>query len=238
MERVLVIDEDVITTRMLRFLLSSEGYDVTDAQTPARARALLESNSYDLVILEAAFTEMDGVELCREIRRSSTIPIIFLSSRTDVKDRVAGIRAGADDYIVKPFEPAEVLARVWTALSRQRRRPSNESSLTTPDFNLDLVENRVTLVRTGETIELTATEARLLHALISNAGHALTRDALVIRVCGYDNDIASNQLEVYISRLRGKLEEVPSRPRLLLTVRGVGYKYQSGTVGSPRTSKR
>jgi DNA-binding response OmpR family regulator len=226
MQRILVVDDEPINTRLLKFLLSDEGYEVMTAASADEALDVLNHDDFDLLLLDIMMPGMDGLELCRQIRSRSQTPIIFVTSRGEVKDKVIGLRAGGDDYISKPFDPNEVLARTWAVLRRNGQYANSESSLKTPDLTLDPVDNKVTLARNGKTISLTPIEARLLRCLISNPGRTLTRDTLVIKVWGYENEAESNQLDVYIKRLRGKIEENAREPKLLLTLRGVGYKYQ------------
>lgn len=226
MHHILVVDDDPINTKLLKFLLTDEGYQVTAVHSAAQALPVVTQEQVDLILLDITMPGMDGLELCRRIRETSGTPIIFISALSEVKDKVAALRLGGDDYITKPFDPSEVLARTWAALRRTRQLANSESLLRSVDFVLDAVDNKVTLSRTGKTISLTPVEARLLRHLVSNPGRTLTRDTLVINVWGYDFEGESNQLDVYIKRLRKKIEERPAEPKLLLTVRGVGYKYQ------------
>jgi DNA-binding response OmpR family regulator len=226
MHHILVVDDDPINTKLLKFLLTDEGYQVTAVHSAAQALPVVSQEQVDLILLDITMPGMDGLELCQRIRETSGTPIIFISALSEVKDKVAALRLGGDDYITKPFDPSEVLARTWAALRRTRQLANSESLLRSADFVLDAVDNKVTLSRTGKTISLTPVEARLLRHLVSNPGRTLTRDTLVINVWGYDFEGESNQLDVYIKRLRKKIEERPAEPKLLLTVRGVGYKYQ------------
>lgn len=230
MHRILVVDDDPTNTKLLKFLLSDEGYDVTAMNSPIDALEATKDDTFDLLILDVMMPDMDGLELCRRVRQSAPTPIIFISARGEVKDKVSALRLGGDDYISKPFDPSEVLARTWATLRRTRQLANSESVLRTPDLVLDAVDNKVTLTRTGKTISLTPIEARLLRYLLANPGRSLTRDTLVVKVWGYDFDGESNQLDVYIKRLRSKLEAHPADPQLLLTIRGVGYKYQPSTL--------
>ena len=237
MHHILVVDDDPTNTKLLKFLLSDEGYEVTAVHSPQEALTTLSNNAYDLIILDIMMPGMDGLELCRRIRTTSTTPIIFLTARGEVKEKVTGLKAGGDDYISKPFDPSELLARTWAALRRTGQLANSESSLKTSDLVLDPVDNKLTLVRTGKTVGLTPIEARLLRVLVSNPGRSLTRDTLVIKVWGYEYEGESNQLDVYIKRLRSKIEEDPSQPRMLLTIRGVGYKYQPLDIRSTAGGK-
>jgi DNA-binding response OmpR family regulator len=226
MHHILVVDDDPTNTKLLKFLLSDEGYEVTAVHSPHEALSRLSDSVYDLIFLDIMMPGMDGLELCKRIRTTSTTPIIFISARGEVKDKVTGLKAGGDDYISKPFDPNELLARTWAALRRNGLPIYTESSFKTPDLMLDPVDNKVVLNRNGKTVALTPIETRLLRCLVSNPGRSLTRDTLVIKVWGYEYEGESNQLDVYIKRLRSKIEEDPSHPQLLLTIRGVGYKYQ------------
>ena len=226
MHHILVVDDDPTNTKLLKFLLTDEGYEVSTVHSPTEALSMLAANVYDLIILDIMMPGMDGLEVCRRIRMTSTTPIIFISARGEVKDKVTGLKAGGDDYISKPFDPNELLARTWAALRRTGQLANSESNLKTADLVLDPVDNKVTLMRNSKTVSLTPIEARLLRCLVSNPGRSLTRDTLVIKVWGYEYEGESNQLDVYIKRLRSKIEESPSDPKLLLTIRGVGYKFQ------------
>jgi DNA-binding response OmpR family regulator len=226
MHHILVVDDDRTITKLLNFLLTDEGYKVSIANGPNNALALLEKETYDLIILDIMMPGIDGLELGRRIRETSTTPIIFVSALGEVKDRITGLKAGGDDYITKPFDPSEMLARTWAVLRRNGQLANSESSLKTPDFNLNPIDNEVTLVRSGKTVSLTPIEARLLRVLASNPGRTLTRDMIIVKVWGYEYEGESNQLDVYIKRLRSKIEENASDPKLLVTMRGVGYRYQ------------
>jgi len=236
MHHILVVDDDPTNTKLLKFLLTDEGYEVTALHSPTEALSSLSENVYDLIILDILMPGMDGLELCQRIRAMSTTPIIFISALGEIKDRVTGLKAGGDDYISKPFDPNEFLARTWATLRRTRQLANSESSLKTNDLVLDSLESKVTLVRNNKTVTLTPIEARLLRCLVSNPGRTLTRDTLVIKVWGYEYEGESNHLDVYIKRLRGKIEEDPSEPRLLLTIRGVGYKFQPSLMSGVHKS--
>src|SRR5919202_3359536 len=141
MHHILVVDDDPTNTKLLKFLLSDEGYEVTVMHAPQEALATLTNNVFDLIFLDIMMPGMDGLELCRRIRMTSTTPIIFISARGEIKDKVTGLKAGGDDYISKPFDPNELLARTWATLRRTEQLANSESSLKTPDFVLDPVDN-------------------------------------------------------------------------------------------------
>jgi len=225
MQHILVVDDDASNAKLLRFVLEDEGYRVTTTASPTQALEYIERSQYDLIVLDIVMPEMNGLELCRRVRTRSDIPILFLSALSETTDKVSGLKSGADDYLTKPYDTNEVLARTWALLRRSAKAQNGGASLKNRSVELDLTENQVTLARTGTTIRLTPTETRLLRFLVSNAGQSLSRDALVIKVWGYDYDPQSNQLDVYIRRLRTKLEEHPSDPKLIQTVKGGGYRF-------------
>jgi DNA-binding response OmpR family regulator len=226
MQHILVVDDDLTNTKLLKFLFEDEGYEVTTTHSPREALERVEDGELDLVVLDVILPEMDGLELCRRIRGFSQVPILFLSGRGEVNDKIRGLQAGGDDYLAKPFDPNEAIARVWALLRRSMQLAISQSNLRNADLNLDPTNNKVTLARNGQTVLLTPLETRLLRVLMSQPGRTMTREALVIKVWGYDYDTMSNQLDVYISRLRNKIEEEPREPKLIQTVRGFGYRLQ------------
>jgi DNA-binding response OmpR family regulator len=223
---IVVVSDDTTNVKLLTSLLVDAGYEVEGVYSSPEALEALRGDAYDLIFLDVVMPEMDGLELCRRIRVTSQTPIIFISARSETEDKVAALKAGGDDYISKPFNPNELLARTRAALLRARY-------YTTPDLILDSVDNKVTLVRNNSTVHLKRVEARLLRVLIENSGRTLTRDTLVRGTWSYDTDEEPNHpyLEVCIRRLRSKIEEDPNRPKLLLTIRGVGYKYEPSNHG-------
>ena len=221
---VLIVGDDPISTLILQRLLQGQGYKVTMATLDLSALEPLDQNAYDLILLDIMMPEMSGLDLCRRIRETSDVPIIFLSVRSDVADKVLGLRAGADDYLSKPFDADELLARLWSLLRRTSLPALSELQLRYAGLTLDVAMHTVTLHRTGKVVRLTPIETRLLHALLRNAGHSMTRDALVLTVWGYEYDPRGNELAVQIRRLRRKIEEAPSDPKLIQTVPGVGYR--------------
>ena len=230
MHRILVVDDDPLGTRLLAFLFSDEGFDVTAVHSASAALGALSNSAYDLIMLDVMMPGMDGLELCRCIRLKSTTPIIFVSARMEVKDKVTGLDAGADDYITKPYEPNELLARVWVILRRNDPRTNTLSQIKTPDIVLDLVHNTATLARNGEKVELTHMETRLLRCLLTNLDCNLSRETILKDVWGANWPGKGSSLDVYVKRLRDKIEEDLNEPRLLLTVRGTGYRFQSSIL--------
>jgi DNA-binding response OmpR family regulator len=181
----------------------------------------------DLVILDVMMPDLDGFEVCRRIRQTQDVPIIFLSAKGETVDKVAGLELGADDYLAKPFEPSELLARV-KAVTRRAEAVVGEDTqalLSVGDLTLDPLNNRATFTD-GRAVNLTPIEFKLLHCLMRNAGRILSHDLLMSTVWGYDYEGYSNQIAVYVRRLRLKIEEDPDHPKLLTTMRGLGYKFE------------
>ena len=219
--RVLVVDDDLAVRESLRRALRLEGYDVELAADGGEALQRLESNGDDpdLVVLDVLMPNVDGLEVCRRLRRTGRrVPVLMLTARDEVVDRVAGLDAGADDYVVKPFALEELLARVRALL----RRAADEAVdvLHVADLELDPATREVR--RDGELIELTRTEFALLELFMLNPRQVLTRSIIFERVWGYDFGFGSNSLDVYIGYLRRKTE-AGGKPRLIHTIRGVGY---------------
>jgi two-component system, OmpR family, response regulator MprA len=219
--KVFVVDDDAAVREALGRALRLEGYEVELAADGAEALERLEGDgtAVDLVVLDVLMPNVDGLEVCRRIRRSgSRLPVLMLTARDEVADRVAGLDAGADDYVVKPFALAELLARVRALL----RRSADEAVdvLYFGDLELDPATREVR--RDGDPIELTRTEFALLELFMLNPRQVLTRSIIFERVWGYDFGFGSNSLDVYVGYLRRKTE-AGGKPRLIQTIRGVGY---------------
>lgn len=224
--RVLIVDDDPPSLKMTAFLLSEEGYHVITADNGLDALRLVEEQVPDLLILDVMMPGLDGLQVTQRVRRTLNVPIIILSAKGETADRIHGLDVGADDYLPKPFEPAELLARVRSVLRRVDSFSLNEpqGALTCSGLHIDPVANMAQL-SDGTKIELTPIEFRLLHCLMRNAGRILTHDQIISHVWGYDYDGYNNQIAVYVRRLRMKIEENPDDPKYVLTVRGLGYKF-------------
>jgi DNA-binding response OmpR family regulator len=230
--RILIVDDDRPSLKMTAFLLREEGYTVFTADNGHDALRMIDEKTPDLLILDVMMPGMDGWEVTRHLRRTTNLPIIILSAKGETSDRVFGLDLGADDYLAKPFEPSELLARVRAVLRRAEAFTFGEpqSQLIVEGFRLDPVNNAVSL-SSGRVIELTPIEFRLLHCLVRNNGRVLSHEQLLSTVWGYDYEGYSNQVAVYIRRLRSKLEPNPDEPRHILTARGLGYRFEAGGSG-------
>jgi two-component system alkaline phosphatase synthesis response regulator PhoP len=219
---VLVVDDDPKIVALVRAYLISGGFDVLTAADGAEAVRLVQERKPRLVVLDLMLPEMDGIEVTREVRRWSDVPILMLTARGSVQDRIGGFGEGADDYLVKPFAPSELVARVRAIL---RRTPveGNGRHLRHADLDIDLDRHEVR--QDGHLVELSALEFRLLAALVQADGHVLSRDRLLDVLSGQDAEgVLERSVDVYIGRLRSKLGDDPDRPRYVATVRGAGYR--------------
>jgi len=223
-ERILVIEDDAQILQFLRRGLAYEGYQVDTAEDGQQGLILARDNPPDVVILDWMLPGLDGLEVCRRLRSGGSVPILILTAKESVSDRVQGLDAGADDYLVKPFAFEELLARVRALL--RRRTPDGPDVLTFSDLSLDTGTHQA--FRGDRVIELTAKEYELLELFLRHPRQVLTRDVIYDRVWGYDFGGESNIIEVYVRYLRQKTE-AQGEPRLMHTVRGVGYVLRETT---------
>jgi DNA-binding response OmpR family regulator len=226
--RILVVDDEQIVSEVVGTYLRKEMYDVEIADNGAQALRVAKEWHPDLVILDLMLPGIDGLEVCRQLRKERDIPIIMLTAKGEETDRVIGLELGADDYVVKPFSPRELLARVKSVL--RRTRPATKHNKTTVLQYDDLVINPSSrhVALGGRSIRLTAKEFDLLYLLASHPGHVFTREQIVNEVWDSSYDIESGTVTVHIRRLRSKIENDPFRPRHIKTLWGVGYKFESG----------
>lgn len=216
--RVLIVEDDIEITDVLRRSLRTEGYDVRTALDGVEALDAAASFVPDLVVLDLGLPRLDGIEVCRRLRSEGDVPILILTARAETEDRVSGLDSGADDYLAKPFERRELLARVRALL--RRRPPRGSASIDLEDLRLNPATHEV---RRGEReIELTNREFELLEYLLRNQRLVVSREQLLEDVWGYDPTAATNTIDVFVSNLRRKLEE-GGEDRLLHTKRGAGY---------------
>lgn len=226
--RLLIIDDDVALNELLREYLERFGHRLAAATTATDGIRLLRRDRPDLLILDVMLPDADGMEVCREIRRESDIPIVMLTARGDVPDRVLGLEFGADDYVPKPFEPRELVARIET-LMRRSRQPVT-SRLVSGDLILDSETRRVELA--GAEVDLTNMEFELLRVLMENRGRVLTRDAVLQTLRGIDASVYDRSVDMLVSRLRRKLADDSRSPRWVKTIRGTGYQFVGGGDGA------
>ncbi len=223
MTTVLVVDDEPIVREVVVRYLKRDGYETLEAGDGDEARALLEREQPDLVVLDVMLPGMDGLELCRWIRSRSALPVILLTARGEEADRIVGLELGADDYVTKPFSPRELAARVRSVLRRSAPIEVVEERLTFEGLALDASTREVR--REGEELKLTAKEFDLLWFLASHPRKVFSRDQLMSRVWGYEAAFDTGTVTVHMRRLREKIEETPSHPRFLQTVWGVGYRF-------------
>ncbi|MGN6302704.1 MAG: MtrAB system response regulator MtrA [Angustibacter sp.] len=218
--RVLVVDDDTALAEMLGIVLRGEGFDPVHCGDGEAALAAFRDVRPDLVLLDVMLPGVDGIEVCRRIRSESGVPIVMLTAKSDTVDVVVGLESGADDYVVKPFKPKELIARV-----RARLRSSGESAperLDIGDLTIDVAGHTVT--RGGEPISLTPLEFDLLVALARKPWQVFSREVLLEQVWGYRHAGDTRLVNVHVQRLRSKIERDPEHPEIVVTVRGVGYK--------------
>jgi two-component system, OmpR family, response regulator MtrA len=218
--RVLVVDDDTALAEMLGIVLRTEGFEPVFCADGARALAVFRESKPDLVLLDLMLPGRDGIDVCRSIRAESGVPIVMLTAKTDTVDVVLGLESGADDYVVKPFKPKELVARVRTRLRRTDQ--ASPETLTIGDLQIDVAGHAVK--RGGEPISLTPLEFDLLAALARKPWQVFTREVLLQEVWGYRHAADTRLVNVHVQRLRSKIEHDPERPQIVVTVRGVGYK--------------
>ncbi|SDM14109.1 two-component system, OmpR family, response regulator MtrA [Corynebacterium mycetoides] len=218
--RILVVDDDPAINEMLTIVLESEGFETKPVTDGAEAVGAFEEYDPDVILLDLMLPGMNGVDICREIRKESSVPIVMLTAKTDTVDVVLGLESGADDYITKPFKPKELIARVRARLRRTEEEPAE--ILTVGDLTIDVPQHMVT--RNGEEIGLTPLEFDLLLEMARKPNQVHAREELLESVWGYRNASDTRLVNVHIQRLRSKIEHDPENPEIILTVRGVGYK--------------
>jgi two-component system response regulator MtrA len=226
--RVLVVDDDPALAEMLGIVLRNEGFQPLFVADGEHALAAFHEHRPDVVLLDLMLPGMSGIDVCREIRSDSGVPIVMLTAKTDTVDVVLGLESGADDYVVKPFKPKELVARIRARLRRGGEAPP-EQLMIGPVHNQIVVDVPAhTVTRNGEEIKLTPLEFDLLIALARKPRQVFTREVLLEQVWGYRHSADTRLVNVHVQRLRAKIELDPERPEIILTVRGVGYKAGSG----------
>jgi two-component system, OmpR family, alkaline phosphatase synthesis response regulator PhoP len=216
MQRILVVEDDMQISRTLRDYLEVAGYDVTVVGDGSAALSSFRGDHPDLLVLDLGLPSVDGLDVAREVRRASTTPIIMLTARGEESDRIVGLELGADDYLVKPFSPKELVARVRAVLRRTE-------ILRASDVEVDLIKMRTRVG--GRSVDLTPTEFHLLAALVREPGRVFTRGQLQDALHGVAIDSYDRAIDAHVKNLRRKIEPEPGRPRYVLTVHGVGYRF-------------
>lgn len=226
--RILLVEDDTSLIDGLEYTLVKNGFDVRVAQTVQEALLLFEKDSFDLLLLDLTLPDGTGFDICRSVRRHSEVPIIFLTASDEEVNVVMGLDIGGDDYITKPFNLGELVSRIKALLRRARKLQS--PILESHGIAVDLMKGSAT--KNGQSLELTAAEQRLLILFLQNPGMVLSRETILERLWDSQSDfVDDNTLSVYIRRLRSKIEDDPNHPVWLLTVRGMGYKWQPESAG-------
>ncbi|MBN8957828.1 MAG: response regulator [Rhizobiales bacterium] len=220
--RLLIIDDDKRLAEMVADYLGEAGLRVTAAPTAREGETLLKREAFDALILDLMLPDADGLEVCRRIRQASDLPILMLTARGDAMDRVVGLEIGADDYLPKPFEPRELLARV-RALLRRRGASAPRDALRFGRLEIDRGSRRVTI--DGEERALTSHQFSMLVALAEHAGRVMSRDALMDLMKGEALEAFDRSIDIHVSRIRAAIEDDPKNPRRIITVRGAGYVF-------------
>jgi len=220
---IIVIEDETQIRRFLRTSLTSEGYQVIEAENGKQGLTEAATRKPDMIILDLGLPDMDGVEVVKELRTWSSVPIVILSARTQESDKISALDAGADDYLVKPFGIGELLARIRVALRHMPTTADGEEGVFSVDeLNVDMIHRKITV--SGQEVHLTPIEYRLLTVLVKHAGKVLTHQMLLKEVWGPNYVERAHYLRIYMGNLRHKLEKDPARPRFLLTEVGVGYR--------------
>ncbi len=225
-KKILIVEDESDLIKLLKYNLEKEGFRVSYATDGSIALAEVRRDPPDLVILDLMLPGLDGLEVCRQLRRSdkfSRIPVLMLSARSEEADRIVGLELGADDYVTKPFSMREVVARVRALLRRNEQAGPQKSKLQRGDIMIDPMAHSVMV--SGRTVELSALEFRLLHYLASHPGMVFSRDQLLDSVWGNDRTVTPRSVDVYIRRVREKIENQPQQPIYVQTVHGVGYRF-------------
>jgi two-component system response regulator MtrA len=224
-QRILIVEDDPDTQQMLGMILSSEGYEVLPASNGTLALELLRKMGPDLMVLDWMLPGMDGLEVCKRAREISSVPIIMLTAKTASQDRVAGLDTGADDYLAKPFEPEELLARIRAQMRRAQMAGDGlqrDKPLQIGELRLEPASHEA--FRRGEPVQLTRLEFNLLYTMAQRAGKVLTREEILKLVWGENEAIDLRGIDAHIRRLRSKVEDDPNNPKRIQTVHGIGYK--------------
>jgi len=226
MTRILIVEDETSLSDPLAYLLTREGYETTVAADGLAALTEFDRSGTDLVLLDLMLPGLAGTEVCRELRQRSSVPIIMLTAKDSEVDIVVGLELGADDYVTKPYSTRELLARIRAVLRRQTDGGDlDDAVLTVGAVRMDVEKHQVTVG--GAVVPMPLKEFELLELLLRNAGRVLTRGQLIDRVWGADYFGDTKTLDVHVKRIRSKIEPDPGNPRMLVTVRGLGYRFEA-----------
>ena len=229
--RILVVDDEKKITTVLKAYLQQEGFRVSTALNGLVALTMFKENPFDLLLLDLMLPGMSGIEICHEIRKISSVPIIMLTARVEEEDRIRGLNIGADDYITKPFSPREVVARVRAVLRRINNETSPLANVISYDNGLTIDNLQYKILLHDQEVRLTPSEFRIVGALAKHPERVLSRGQLVKIVQGHDFDGDDRVIDVHIRKIRQKIEATPSDPQIILTVLGIGYKFNPSMGG-------
>lgn len=224
--KILIIEDDLSLINGLSFAIKKHGYELDIARTVCEAEGIWADGKYDLVILDVSLPDGSGFDICRKIRQTSKVPVIFLTAADEETDVIMGLDIGGDDYITKPFKLAVLMSRI-NAVLRRSNNFSDDTELNSNGIAVELLKNKV--YKNGELLDLTANEYKLLCLFMENPDIVLTSEQILGKLwdCN-ENYVNNNTLTVYIRRLRAKIEDDPARPERIVTVRGMGYKWNTG----------
>jgi len=229
--RILLVDDEKKIITVLKAYLQQEGFQVSTAINGLIALTMFKENPFDLLILDLMLPGMSGTEICSEIRKISSVPIIMLTAKVEEEDRIRGLSIGADDYITKPFSPREVVARVRAVLRRTNNETAPLADVISYDNGLTIDNIRHEIWLHDEEVSLTPTEFKILGALAKSPGRVYSRGQLVEIVQGHDFDGDDRVVDAHIKKIRQKIESIPSDPKIILTVFGIGYKFNPSAGG-------
>lgn len=219
-EKILIVEDDVKMARFIELQLMHQGYIVETVHEGRSAINKIKENDYDLVVLDIMMPGIDGIEVCKRVREFSELPIIMLTAKDDISDKIVGFDSGADDYVTKPFVFAELSARIRANIRKMKKLKNENMIIKVKD--LELNQETYEVKREGKFIELSKTEFELLHLLLLNKGIVLTREKILNKIWGYSYEGNDNILDVYVKYLRDKVDK-PFKEKLIKTVRGIGY---------------
>lgn len=224
MEKILLLEDDLSLINGLSFALKKQGYELDNARTVKEAQAFWKAENYDMLVIDVTLPDGSGFDFCREVRQISKVPIIFLTALDDEINTIMGLDMGADDYITKPFKLGVLLSRINALLRRARDFHTEDTQICSNGIVVDLLQSRV--LKGNEVLDLTAGEYKLLCLFMQNPNIVLTKEQILDKLWDCEGNFIDNStLTVYIRRLRMKVEDNPSEPKMLLTVRGIGYKW-------------